>query len=132
MFTALVAVVMAQPAPCQEIQLIDAYRFGVSKEAVRPLWILARNHKDRMATMVRSWNHAADVERWEQECLWRTMCWDKLDDVLYLDTTIEYKMSSLARLRELLGPEAYYAGMMPKPTPNYRPWSDRYFVANAK
>jgi hypothetical protein len=113
------------PAPLAElhgIRIEDGQAFGsLDPEACRSLWGLSRDHADKMRKTVEANNLQDVVRRWERECQWRSRAWYLLDDVIHCPQyTLEKKLQSLKELRDLIGEEAYYAGMMPQPTPSYR------------
>lgn len=60
---------------------------------------------------------------WLNEAIWCKDVWDKFDDaVLYTGKDYpnpEAAEYALSRLRELLGPEAYYQGFLPPPVPTW-------------
>ncbi len=120
MFAAIAAVVVLQGPPLPPVQLSDAKEFGVYPECVRGLWKQAAGHRDIVGWAVKASNSLDVYEAWEDECKWRTRCWDLLDDVLYCGWDDNYKKASLARLRLLIGEEAWERRIMPSPTPSYR------------
>lgn len=99
--------------------LTDAGRFPVDRASCRAIWKLTCTHPGRMVDQVATWNTPDALQAWREETHWRERCWNFLDDVLYMDWTPDRKLQSLARLRALLGDEAYFAGWMPAPFPNY-------------
>lgn len=98
----------------------DVFRFGLRFE---PSIDKANNASPARA----DWRFAAACEQhalkygqWWRcgECRWRSSVWFYLDDLADSNRHIEARFVAAARLKELLGPLAYYRGDVPAP------WSD--------
>lgn len=121
MYEVILAVLSILNTPNPDgVCLADAQRFQVDPQSCRALWKLTTVHPATMRPEVEAWNSPNALYEWEQETHWRERCWNFLDDALFCDIRLTHKLSSLARLRELLGDEAYFAGWMPAPLPSYR------------
>ncbi len=100
----------------------DVKAFGIAPADVRKNFYAANgNATDELRWTIRYNNSPEVVMQWEEDCKYRRVCWDLLDDVVYCTFLIEAKkLRSLGRLRELLGDDDYFAGRMPNPTPYYK------------
>ena len=110
------------------------FNFRIDGRAARACRTLARAHPSVMREEVKAWNPKETVWAWEAECEWRRACWDELDTALncrpgsvYVngvlitpEQTDTYRLQALAKLRTLIGDEAFFAGQMPDPIPRYR------------
>ena len=129
----------------REIVLCDVYRFGASREIVYAMYRTAQSHKAAMAGEVMSWNHPEAFGWWDRDCDHRIRCRSKLDDAFrvgrniwsynlgpegyYVATAdfsrdVAWRLQCLYDLRAMIGKEAFAAGWMPDPFPQYRrlPW----------
>lgn len=57
---------------------------------------------------------------WERDAYNRWYCWDDLAIATNEVNALEYRLLALHRLREWIGPAAYYAGSLPPPVPFWR------------
>jgi len=119
--------------------------FGVrdADEAWR-MWNHAWKQQLALNSQVATWNKPAVYAEWSKEVDQRMEAWWLLGQALtrpYLNTypvtdcdddgtlRVRYvtqawtnwdRVEALYRLRDLIGREAFYAGVMPRPTPNYK------------
>lgn len=102
------------------VLLSDAHRFGLDFYSARAMWNLVRDHAGLMRDTIRV-NDPANFHEWERECAWRYRVYYLADDVLNCpQMSVGAKLNSLDELRRLIGDEAYNAGRLPAPTPNYK------------
>jgi hypothetical protein len=130
----LFAAIAFAPPPVHGVYLEDALAFGVEKEAVCGLERLARIHPFVMRGEVVGWTTPEIFGEWQCECDWRWRCWYCLRIALDPEEAAKYctenncwppsdeeirrtQLECLDELRNLLGPENYYAGRMPPPDP---------------
>lgn len=129
----------------REIVMCDVYRFGATRETAYAMYLTSRTHYREMADEIRSWNHPEAFGWWERDCERRIKCWSKLDDAFRIGNAlwtygpgpdghflawpdfsrdVAYRLSCLYDLRALIGREAFEAGVMPSPFPEYKrlPW----------
>lgn len=110
----------------REIVLVDATLFRVRRDYAEHMAFVAKDHKQRFRLEVEGNNRPFVAWKWSEECDWRERCWrelaDSLDDGDYERwcNRPTYRIHALYRLRDLLGHEAFYAGQMPSPTPQYK------------
>ncbi len=102
------------------VRLADAREFAFGPEAVRSLWRISAGHAGAVRDRVVACNLPETVCMWERECTWRWAVWNELDNVLNCQMSQRDRMRCLCRLRDLLGPDAYDARLLPLPTPSYR------------
>jgi hypothetical protein len=129
----------------REIALCDIHKFGESRETAYAMYRMASLHKSTMEKEVQSWNHPEAFGWWERDCERRIRCWSKLDDAFRIgnamwsynvgpdgeyQSTVDFandvahRLRCLYDLRAMIGKEAFEAGVMPDPFPQYRrlPW----------
>lgn len=108
----------------REIVPIDATLFGVDQAYAHRMIEMARQHRSFFCDEVKSWNSPLRHWQWERECDWRSDCWYQLSRSLEPNAgrweSYSYRLDALYRLRDLIGHEAFYAGQMPSPIPQYR------------
>lgn len=121
-----------------QILLVDCYRFGVSREMARAETNRSLRHVELMRNEIAAWNTPAAYAEWVAECSWRHQCWTTLWDAVNPDYSPGwywsaarqqhesrpshfFRLKRLYQLRDLIGQEAFEAGVMPSPIPiHYR------------
>lgn len=104
----------------REVVLADAHLFAIDQRAALDwaTWIV--NHRNRLGDEVRTYNRVERYWDWKAEIDWRFDCWRFLAEAKDASNNDGHRQHCLYRLRELLGSEAFFAGRMPDPLPQYR------------
>ncbi len=103
------------------VEVTDVYRFGItSRKQTYPDWNFINDH---LAWVKRLRNSCTgphvDWDQWLDQTYDAYVCWYVLDDVaMALDAKNGAdRMRHLKKLRDVLGPHDYYAGIMPSVQP---------------
>ena len=101
------------------VHLSDVDRFRVTAQETREFWSVSRRHIEHYEPILLERYKFEDVQRWKCECCTSRDAWDALDNVVRLgeNNSLEWKLRELERLRNIIGDDRYYAGVMPMPVP---------------
>ena len=110
---ALAAFMLACNYDADTISVMDRFRFPFTAQQTEFYWRFASGHT--------TWARAHADPAWIADAEWRRAAWDKLDNCIRCykgnDRLIRQE---LATLRSMIGPEAFWRGIMPCPVPEYR------------
>ncbi len=108
--------------------LNDVRVFGLTCAQAESNYQLAVKERDR-SDEVWCWNREWVHVQWEADIRFRYRAWGQLSCALEVTRPLRDRLRSLDELLELIGPENFFAGVMPGPRPNYRvndtTWKDR-------
>jgi len=110
----------------REITLSDIYLFNIDVNVAKYNYNLAKdsffNHKDE----VQSWNIYQHYIQYERDSNYRMMVWNFVHRIFRQYDKLEEKyklrmqLMALYDLRDYIGRDNYYAGLLPFPTENLR------------
>jgi hypothetical protein len=116
----LLALMLTLPTDSAEPPLCDLHRLPPAPVAKDAIAFNRRCHRV-LAARAETELHR---EQWWTEVLSETdqlyYVWDALADAHNESQSVSFRRQSLGRLRELIGPEAYYAGRLPPSVPVWR------------
>lgn len=108
--------------PCHKfpgISLLDAQVFGVQREQARSMWEYACRHHNYYSDYIEYNYRLNGWLEWKNASHDMRKIWSKLDDVVYhvSPKSKDQILDHLNDLRNMLGDEKYYSGVMPHPVP---------------
>lgn len=114
-FAVLCAAVLHDPSPA------DIRRFGfdvrpLAESVPRRVWNASRENLARLRAPVSAYlvhGRERDLADAIDDAAWRERVWDALDDMARECCPVECRMHAARRLREKLGPVAYWMGELP-------------------
>jgi hypothetical protein len=108
------------PAPVsEETRHLPPYAVAVAG------WKMAKDSRDHIDRELQ-WapGRREQLQPLREEAVWRVKVWDTLIDVQNPNARPEYRREKLAELRQEIGPDAFWRGVLPCPFVEAALWGD--------